>query len=237
MENNKVFKKGGLKNPPFFILFGIIIEIYGWSTMKKLILFLIIFSNYFFLIADDLNDIIELENVEEQKKVYEEQIEDKNESEETNNKKEEKIDTAEAGNVDKIIKLALKMVGKPYKYGGITPDEGFDCSGLVYYVFKKNGINMNRTVEEQFKQGKEIELFEIRKCDLIFFQVYENSLYNLGIIKNFFTEFIKLYPNHVAIYLGEGKFIHSSKKGDYVKIDTLRKKFWKKHLIGIKRVL
>jgi len=209
---------------------------------KKLIfLIMILFLNNLFLIADEMNDVIELENVEEQNKVYKEQKinENLNTSEENETKEIEtkKLETKVKVNADHIIKLAMKMKGKPYKYGGMTPEKGFDCSGLVCYVFGKNGINMNRTVEEQFKQGKEVELFEIQKGDLLFFQVYENSFYNLGVIKNFFTEYIKLYPNHIAIYIGDGNFIHSPKDGDVIKIDTLRKKFWKKHLFGIKRVL
>ncbi|MEN6476018.1 MAG: C40 family peptidase [Syntrophaceae bacterium] len=110
-------------------------------------------------------------------------------------------------NTLKIIESAVSYLGTPYRYGGTTP-EGFDCSGFVRHVFGENGINLNRTSYEQFRQGKAIPLAALRPGDLIFF----------GKVKR---EHCRI--EHVGLYIGEGRFIHAaSAHTAQVKISELK---------------
>jgi cell wall-associated NlpC family hydrolase len=94
---------------------------------------------------------------------------------------------------NKIIKIAQKHLGKPYKYGAVGPNS-FDCSGFVYAVFKSAGINIPRTSLAQSKSnGKKLSKNQLKEGDMVFF---DTSL--------------KGHVNHSGIYLGDGKFIHAS---------------------------
>jgi len=97
-------------------------------------------------------------------------------------------------NTLKIIESAQSYLGTPYRYGGTTPD-GFDCSGFVRHVFGENGINLNRTSYEQFRQGKAVPLSALRPGDLVFF----------GKVKR---EHCRI--EHVGLYIGEGRYIHAA---------------------------
>ena len=117
----------------------------------------------------------------------------------------------------KITATALKMVGVPYKWGGITT-KGFDCSGLVWYVFDKNKITLPRTADVQYKKGKTVTIGNLQKGDLVFFTTYEPG------------------ASHVGIYLEKGKFIHaSSSKG--VMVSNLADSYWKPRYLGARRIL
>jgi len=94
----------------------------------------------------------------------------------------------------KIIESAHSYLGTPYRYGGTTP-EGFDCSGFIRHVFGENGISLNRTSYEQFRQCKAIPLAALRPGDLVFF----------GKVKR---EHCRI--EHVGLYIGEGRFIHAA---------------------------
>jgi len=110
-------------------------------------------------------------------------------------------------NTLKIIESACSYLGTPYRYGGTTP-EGFDCSGFVRHVFGENGISLNRTSYEQFRQGKAIPLTALRPGDLIFF----------GKVKRQHCRI-----EHVGLYIGEGRFIHAaSAHTAQVKISELK---------------
>lgn len=115
-----------------------------------------------------------------------------------------------------IIKTAKTQLGVPYRWGGTT-SRGFDCSGFVNYVFKKNGIALPRTAASMYKKGKKISKSNLKKGDLVFFQTYKKGV------------------SHVGIYRGNGKFIHaSSSKG--ISIDKLNSNYWKNKFYGAKRV-
>lgn len=119
---------------------------------------------------------------------------------------------------DKIIATAKKYIGVPYVWGGTSPS-GFDCSGLVQYVFKQHGISLNRTTVTQYKQGTYVSKASLKPGDLVFFQ----NTYGSGI-------------SHVGIFIGNGQFIHaSSSKG--VMISSLSNTYWASHYYGARRVL
>lgn len=102
-----------------------------------------------------------------------------------------------------IVRKAKEMLGRPYKWGGDTPEEGFDCSGFVYYVYKNTiGIDIGRATYDQIKKGVSITKNQLQIGDVIFFGS-------------------KDIPHHVGIYLGNGEYIHSPKSGDVIKISKL----------------
>lgn len=116
-----------------------------------------------------------------------------------------------------IIDTARKLLGVPYRFGGETPT-GFDCSGLVQYVFGKNGKRLPRMADEQFKTGSAVELKKLEPGDLVFFSTYEPG------------------ASHCGIYLGEQQFIHaSSSRG--VMVSRLDDVYWKPRYVGARRVL
>jgi len=113
---------------------------------------------------------------------------------------------------------ALKMIGKPYRFGGTTPSRGFDCSGLVQYSFRQAGVALPRETEQQRRASASIRVSSLRRGDLVFF--------NEGWRRN----------SHVGIYLGGGKFVHAPSSGGHVRTDRLDSPYWKKHLSEARRV-
>ena len=112
--------------------------------------------------------------------------------------------TGPSSNADKLIAYAKKYIGTPYKWGGSSP-LGFDCSGLVQYVFKSVGIDLPRVSYQQAVYGKRISLDKLRPGDLV---AWDNSPRNAG-------------ADHIAIYIGNGQIIAAPKPGDRVKIQGL----------------
>jgi len=112
---------------------------------------------------------------------------------------------------------ALKMLGKPYRYGGSSPS-GFDCSGLVLYSYKQAGVALPRATDKLRSASRAIKVAELRRGDLLFFN-QEGKKYG-----------------HVGIYLGEGKFVHAPSSGKSVRSDRLDSPYWKKHLSEARRV-
>lgn len=119
-----------------------------------------------------------------------------------------------------VLMRALGLVGTPYRYGGNTPESGFDCSGLVNYVFRDMlDLRLPRTSRELAAiQGPRIAPDRLAPADLVFFgQGGEVS--------------------HVGIYVGEGRFVHAPRTGGTVRLDRLDGPYWRDHYTGAKRVL
>ena len=117
---------------------------------------------------------------------------------------------------DAAAGYALKMVGKPYRYGGATPS-GFDCSGLVYFSYRQAGIELPHSTERQREVSRSIRRSSLRRGDLVFFDLEGK--------KN----------SHVGIYLGDGRFVHAPSSGKHVRTDRLDAPFWKKHFSEARR--
>lgn len=111
---------------------------------------------------------------------------------------------------------ALKMVGKPYRYGGATPS-GFDCSGLVYFSYRQAGVELPHSTERQREVSRSIRRASLRRGDLVFFDLEGK--------KN----------SHVGIYLGDGRFVHAPSSGKHVRTDRLDTPFWRKHFSEARR--
>ncbi len=115
---------------------------------------------------------------------------------------------------------AIGLVGTPYRYGGNTPQGGFDCSGLVTYVFSDMlDIRLPRTTRDLFAwQGPRIAPEKLAAGDLVFFG-------SRGGV------------THVGIYVGEGRFVHAPSSGGTVRLDHLDGHYWRDHYTGSRRIL
>ena len=99
---------------------------------------------------------------------------------------------------------ALGLVGTPYRYGGNTPDGGFDCSGLIGYVYKNSaGVAPPRTVAQLAGFGQRVDAGQLRTGDLVVFGT-----------------------SHAGIYVGEGRFVHAPSTGGTVRMDHLQSRHW-----------
>jgi len=113
---------------------------------------------------------------------------------------------------------ALQLQGQPYVYGGASPTVGFDCSGLVVYVYNRQGLRLPRDTESLARQLPAVPPAQRQPGDLVFFNTMR-------------TKF-----SHVGIYLGDNKFIHSPKPGEQVRIDDMRQAYWDRRFNGARRV-
>lgn len=117
---------------------------------------------------------------------------------------------------DKIIATGLKFQGVPYKFGAKSGNtDAFDCSSFTQYVFKQNGISLPRTSKQQSTVGTYVSRSQLQPGDLVFF--YSPI-------------------HHVAIYMGDGKLLHTYGKGG-VTITKLSKGWWDSHYTTARRVL
>ena len=119
-----------------------------------------------------------------------------------------------------VLMRAIGLVGTPYRYGGNTPDGGFDCSGLVNYVYRDMlDLRLPRSAHELAAwQGPKINPDQLAAADLVFFG-------SDGAV------------SHVGIYVGEGRFVHAPRTGGLVRLDRLDGAWWRDHYSGARRVL
>lgn len=118
-----------------------------------------------------------------------------------------------------VISTARSMIGKPYHYGGYTPEQGFDCSGLVYYSHLQAGIQLPRTSYGQYKATQPIGKKALKPGDLVFFRLNRRNI------------------SHVGIYLGGDRFIHAPSSGKDVTIDELSDPYWQRRFVRGGRLL
>lgn len=120
--------------------------------------------------------------------------------------------------VSSIIATAKNYMGVPYVWGGETPEEGFDCSGFLEYVFARNGIRIPRTADIQYNLGRLVKPSQLEVGDLVFFTTYEPG------------------ASHCGIYIGNGNFIHASTTRG-VGIDNLDNAYWSARYYGGKHIV
>jgi len=123
---------------------------------------------------------------------------------------------------DDVLFRALGLVGTPYRWGGNTPDSGFDCSGLIGFVYRDAaGISLPRSTGEMIgMQVPDIDRQALQSGDLVFFATGGGSR-----------------VSHAGIYVGEGRFVHAPATGGTVRLDYLDKPYWQKAYLNAKRVL
>ena len=118
-----------------------------------------------------------------------------------------------------IAQFAMGFRGVPYRLGGADPG-GFDCSGLVQYVFAQYGIAVPRVVEQQYAVGDTIRPSDIKPGDLIFFNTKSSGD----------------GASHVAIAIGQDSFVHAPNSTGVVRIETLGSAYWGSRYVGARRI-
>lgn len=118
-----------------------------------------------------------------------------------------------------VLMRALSLVGTPYRYGGNSPEAGFDCSGLVGYVYRDVlDRALPRTTAELAHAGPDVAPQRLAAGDLVVFGPPGRV-------------------NHVGIYVGEGRFVHAPSTGGTVRLDRIDGPYWRENFVGGRRVL
>lgn len=125
-----------------------------------------------------------------------------------------------ARKVDKVIDRAHQLIGAPYRWGGASVSKGFDCSGLLVYLFRSEaGINIPRTTTSMLNStARTISRHKLKTGDAVFFKHNGGSR-----------------MNHVGIYIGDNQFIHAPRAGKSIRIDSLANSYWNKSYFAAKR--
>jgi cell wall-associated NlpC family hydrolase len=119
-----------------------------------------------------------------------------------------------------LVSYALDFMGVRYQLGGRSPETGFDCSGLVGYVFQEvTGRILPRETSGLSHVGRKISRPNLRPGDLVFFNTRHRRF------------------SHVGIYIGDHHFVHAPRAGEAVKIGDMTKGYWKKRYNGARRIL
>jgi cell wall-associated NlpC family hydrolase len=114
-----------------------------------------------------------------------------------------------------VVRSAMSFLGLPYRWGGPSPETGFDCSGLTMTAYRLGGIDLPRTAMEQYAVGEAVPPEELQEADLVFFATGSGSR-----------------PTHVGLYVGNGRFVHAPREGGVVRIDALSDGYYQRRLLG-----
>jgi hypothetical protein len=114
-----------------------------------------------------------------------------------------------------LVKTAKRFIGIPYRWGGTTADNGFDCSGLTMVSYRLNGLNLPRVSRNQFQAGKWVSKKKLLPGDLVFFATKGGKR-----------------VTHVGMYIGDGNFIHAPRTGKNVRIEKLSNSFFTRTYMG-----
>ncbi|UCF94020.1 MAG: C40 family peptidase [Desulfobacterales bacterium] len=121
---------------------------------------------------------------------------------------------------DAIVKTAKTFIGVPYRWGGTSPQGGFDCSGLTTVVYQLNGLDLPRSSREQWKAGKPVKRHQLLKGDLVFFATSGEKR-----------------VSHVGIYTGKNQFLHAPGQGRRIQVTSLVQAYFKSRYIGARTYL
>lgn len=121
---------------------------------------------------------------------------------------------------EKIARTASGQLGKRYAFGGASPQKGFDCSGLVWWACRQNGVNVPRITSDQARAGMRIPYEKARPGDILVFRTGADSPRGL----------------HTGLYTGGGSFIHSPRRGERVRRESVDTPYWRRNLVAVRRV-
>lgn len=130
----------------------------------------------------------------------------------------EEYDNTASEEAIEIANYALEYLGYPYIYGAESPEMGFDCSGLVYYVFGEYGYRLNRVADDQMNNGFAVSSEDLQVGDLVFFGSGS-------------------YANHVGIYIGNNNFVHAANPSSGVRISSMFETYYASRYIGARRIV
>jgi len=117
-----------------------------------------------------------------------------------------------------VLSKAMTLLGTPYRWGGESESGGFDCSGLVGYVYRSVlGMDLPRVSRQMAQSGEQVERTALAPGDLVFFG-------------------LRGRVNHVGIYVGEGRFLHAPSRGKVVRVDNLANAYWAGRFMQGRRV-
>jgi cell wall-associated NlpC family hydrolase len=135
--------------------------------------------------------------------------------------RKEPLSERQAAASNAVLFRAIGLVGTPYRWGGNTPESGFDCSGLVGYVFRDAaGVSLPRTADAIGEMDiPKVPRDRLQPGDLVFFTHKGRGV------------------GHIGIYVGEGRFVHAPNEGGVVRLDYLDGAYWKDHYAGARRAL
>lgn len=120
--------------------------------------------------------------------------------------------------IKSVLQRAFTLLGTPYRYGGSSPEGGFDCSGLVSYVFRTIGIDLPRVSRAMASQGTRIVSRDaLAEGDLVFFGR-------------------RGHIDHVGIYIGNGQFLHAPRTGRDVTVSSLTSGYWAQKYVEARRL-
>ena len=120
--------------------------------------------------------------------------------------------------VKNVLQRAFSLLGTPYRWGGSSPESGFDCSGLVGYVFRTIGIDLPRVSRAMADEGTKVASRDaLAEGDLVFFGK-------------------RGHIDHVGIYVGEGKFLHAPRTGRDVTVSSLTTGYWSQKYLEARRL-
>lgn len=118
-----------------------------------------------------------------------------------------------------LIVQAMGLLGIHYKFGGLSPETGFDCSGFVSHVFKEAaGVILPHNAYQMSLVGKKVPANQLQPGDLVFYNTLKRAF------------------SHVGIYVGDDKFIHAPRKGKSVEVADMKDHYWANHYEGARRV-
>jgi cell wall-associated NlpC family hydrolase len=114
-----------------------------------------------------------------------------------------------------VVQIALAQQGKKYRSGNKGPDY-FDCSGLIYFTYRQAGISVPLTAEAQGRYGAEIPRGEVQPGDLVLFKIRKDD--------------------HIGIMINSSDFVHASKSRG-VAIDSLESTYWRRYVVGFRKLM
>ncbi len=123
--------------------------------------------------------------------------------------------------IGQVLEVAASQIGTPYRWGGDSPDSGFDCSGFVRWVFEQLGVELPRDSRSQAAVGVVVDRQDLRPGDLLFYSRRRGSK-RVG---------------HVGIYLGDGRFLHSPRRGQPIQVSPAFDSYREAVFLGARRVL
>lgn len=134
-------------------------------------------------------------------------------------KRERQGGASAVGSDNAMVSEALNYLGIRYRFGGSSPDTGFDCSGLVAYSAERSlGLKLPRNAAEIARQGVSVNKNELKAGDLVFFNTMGRRY------------------SHVGIYMGDNRFVHSPSAGGVVRVENMTMAYWSKRYNGARRL-